>query len=87
MKNWFQKAREAAGLSPEECASVLLDSHDSFARKEKNLVRSRLTSFAPCIASSMRMHAKSSVRHSATFTFNMHSFTCLTGIGFKEAPL
>lgn len=36
MKNWFQKAREAAGLSPEECASVLLNSHDSFARKEKN---------------------------------------------------
>ncbi len=36
MKNWFQKAREASGLSLEECASVLLDSRNSFARKEEN---------------------------------------------------
>lgn len=36
MKNWVQKAREASGLSLEECASVLLVSSDAFAIKDQN---------------------------------------------------
>lgn len=36
MKNWVQKAREASGLSLEECASVLLVSPDAFAVKDQN---------------------------------------------------
>lgn len=36
MKNWVQKAREASGLSLEECASVLLVSPDTFAIKDQN---------------------------------------------------
>lgn len=36
MKNWVQKAREASGLSLEECASVLFISRDAFAEKDQN---------------------------------------------------
>lgn len=36
MKNWIQKAREASGLSLEECASVLFVSRDAFAVKDQN---------------------------------------------------
>ena len=87
MKNWFQKAREASGLSLEECASVLLDSRNSFARKEENPGTFTLTSFVRCIASSTKTPAKSFTKHSVTSIFNMLLYTRLTGITFKEAHL
>ena len=33
MKNWVQQAREASGLSLEDCASALFLSRDAFAQK------------------------------------------------------
>lgn len=36
MKNWIQKAREASGLSLEDCASALFMSPDAFEEKDKN---------------------------------------------------
>ena len=36
MKNWVQQAREASGLSLEDCASALFLSRDAFAQKDAN---------------------------------------------------
>ena len=36
MKNWVQQAREASGLSLEDCASALSLSRDAFAQKDAN---------------------------------------------------
>lgn len=34
MKNWVQQAREASGLSLDDCASALFLSRDAFAQKD-----------------------------------------------------
>lgn len=36
MKNWIQEAREASGLSLEDCASALIMSPDAFKEKDAN---------------------------------------------------
>lgn len=36
MKNWIQEAREASGLSLEDCASALFMSPDAFKEKDAN---------------------------------------------------
>lgn len=36
MKNWVQQAREASGLSLDDCASALFLSRDAFAQKDAN---------------------------------------------------
>ena len=36
MKNWIQEAREASGLSLEDCASALFMSPDTFKEKDAN---------------------------------------------------
>lgn len=36
MKNWIQEAREASGLSLEDCASTLFMSPDAFKEKDAN---------------------------------------------------
>ena len=62
MKNWVQQAREASGLSLDDCASALFLSRDAFAQKDAN----------PGTTFSTKTLARSSKKHFSKSIFSIH---------------